>query len=188
VVGVFDLASSVTEGIKNTTTMFDETEHHRVRLPRHVGHDTVVKPFSAREAAGAFILKQVEAGKYEDEDYVCHVEIKHAGSFLLLVVTSHRILALTPHERRNVGGMMSVFWTISFEEFVLVHVLEKDNKSVRIIFHDKSRHSGYPANAVAEAQNETQQVVNCGEERIAKYLENKIQEAYETYLLEYRLF
>jgi vacuolar protein sorting-associated protein 13A/C len=42
VVGVFDLASNVTEGIRNTTTVFD-SDLDRVRLPRHIGKDGILR-------------------------------------------------------------------------------------------------------------------------------------------------
>lgn len=42
VIGVFDLASNVTEGIKNTTTVFDD-DLDRQRLPRHIGSGGVLK-------------------------------------------------------------------------------------------------------------------------------------------------
>ena len=43
IVGVFDLASIVSEGIRNTTTVFDETEVERTRLPRHIPYDNVLR-------------------------------------------------------------------------------------------------------------------------------------------------
>lgn len=43
VVGVFDFASNVTEGIRNTTTVFDQDELDRVRLPRFIGSDGILK-------------------------------------------------------------------------------------------------------------------------------------------------
>ncbi|CAJ0763443.1 11765_t:CDS:2, partial [Entrophospora sp. SA101] len=43
VVGVFDLASNVTEGIRNTTTVFDENDLSPVRLPRFVGRDGILR-------------------------------------------------------------------------------------------------------------------------------------------------
>jgi hypothetical protein len=39
-VGVFDLASNVTEGIRNTTA--NDTLIDRVRAPRHVGADGIL--------------------------------------------------------------------------------------------------------------------------------------------------
>ena len=42
VVGVFDLASNVTEGLKNTTSI-DELNFSRVRYPRHIGKNKILK-------------------------------------------------------------------------------------------------------------------------------------------------
>lgn len=41
-VGVFDLASNVTEGIRNTTTVNDAIID-RVRPPRHIGADGILR-------------------------------------------------------------------------------------------------------------------------------------------------
>jgi vacuolar protein sorting-associated protein 13A/C len=45
VVGVVDFASNVSEGIKNTTTVFEE-ELDRQRLPRFIGKDGVLRVIS----------------------------------------------------------------------------------------------------------------------------------------------
>ncbi len=42
IIGVFDLASNVSEGIKNTTTVFEE-DLDRQRLPRFIGKDGILK-------------------------------------------------------------------------------------------------------------------------------------------------
>ena len=42
-VGVFDLASNVTEGIRNTTTVFDGGNITRIRPPRFVGRDGILR-------------------------------------------------------------------------------------------------------------------------------------------------
>lgn len=76
VVGVFDLASNVSEGIKNTTTIFEVNELDRVRLPRFIGADGILKPFNSREALGCMWLTQAANGKYIQEHYVAHIDIK----------------------------------------------------------------------------------------------------------------
>lgn len=43
VVGVFDFASNVSEGIRNTTTVFEQNELDRVRLPKYIGPDGILK-------------------------------------------------------------------------------------------------------------------------------------------------
>lgn len=42
-VGLFDFASNVTEGIRNTTTVFDQSAIERVRLPRLTPADKVLR-------------------------------------------------------------------------------------------------------------------------------------------------
>lgn len=65
----------VSEGIRNTTTVFDAEGLERVRLTRFIGQDGIVRPYSQREALGQFWLKQLDNGKYFDEDYIAHLEL-----------------------------------------------------------------------------------------------------------------
>ncbi|CAK7273224.1 Vacuolar protein sorting-associated protein 13 [Sporothrix epigloea] len=92
VIGVLDLASNVSEGIRNTTTVFDGSELDRVRLTRFVPADGIVRPYSQREALGQFWLKQVDDGKYFDEVYIGHVELPLED--MVAMVTYARILLI----------------------------------------------------------------------------------------------
>lgn len=42
-VGMFDFASNVTAGVRETTTVFDVNDIGRERLPRFVGKDTILR-------------------------------------------------------------------------------------------------------------------------------------------------
>ncbi|KAI9675484.1 MAG: hypothetical protein M1829_003288 [Trizodia sp. TS-e1964] len=86
-VGFFDLASNVTEGIRNTTTVFDAEGLDRVRLPRYIGIDGIVRPYTQREALGQFWLKQVDDGKFFDDDYVAHLELPREDAVVILTYT-----------------------------------------------------------------------------------------------------
>ncbi|OAA57995.1 vacuolar protein sorting-associated protein vps13 [Niveomyces insectorum RCEF 264] len=92
VIGVLDLASNVSEGIRNTTTVFDGSELDRVRLTRFVPADGVVRPYNQREALGQFWLKQVNDGKYFDETYIGHLELPQED--MVVMVTYARILLI----------------------------------------------------------------------------------------------
>ncbi|EJT79394.1 vacuolar protein sorting-associated protein 13 [Gaeumannomyces tritici R3-111a-1] len=92
VIGVLDLASNVSEGIRNTTTVFDGSELDRVRLTRFIPRDGIVRPYSQREALGQSWLKQVDNGKYFDEEYVAHVELPRED--VVVIVTYARILLI----------------------------------------------------------------------------------------------
>ncbi|RDA92701.1 hypothetical protein CP533_3692 [Ophiocordyceps camponoti-saundersi (nom. inval.)] len=91
-VGVLDMASNVSEGIRNTTTVFDGSELERTRLPRFIANDGIVRPYGAREALGQNWLKQVDNGKYFDEQYVGHLELPRED--MVVMVTYARILLI----------------------------------------------------------------------------------------------
>lgn len=78
-IGAFDLASNMAEGVKNTTTVFDQEGLDRVRLTRFIGINGVVRPYSQREALGQFWLKTLDNGKYFNESYIAHLEL-NSGS------------------------------------------------------------------------------------------------------------
>ncbi|EAQ90313.1 hypothetical protein CHGG_02248 [Chaetomium globosum CBS 148.51] len=91
-IGVLDFASNVSEGVRNTTTVFDGSELDRVRLPRYIPSDGVVRPYSQREALGQSWLKQVDNGKYFDEAYIAHLELPTED--MVVMVTYARILLI----------------------------------------------------------------------------------------------
>ncbi|KAF5390329.1 hypothetical protein D9757_002946 [Collybiopsis confluens] len=91
VVGVFDLASNVSEGIRNTTTVFDSPDRDRVRSPRLVSHDQVLRPYSAREAMGQYWMRDLNNGTYRRELYVAHINAP--GSDNVVLLTMSRVLS-----------------------------------------------------------------------------------------------
>ncbi|GAM87826.1 hypothetical protein ANO11243_058540 [Dothideomycetidae sp. 11243] len=78
-IGAFDLASNLAEGVRNTTTVFDQEGLDRVRMPRFIGQDGIVRPYSQREALGQFWLKTLDNGKYFNEEYIAHLELSGNG-------------------------------------------------------------------------------------------------------------
>lgn len=91
-IGVFDLASNVSEGIRNTTTVFDGDGLDRVRLTRFIGTDGIVRPYSQREALGQFWLKQLDNGKYWNEKYIAHLELPRED--VVVMLTYSRIMMI----------------------------------------------------------------------------------------------
>ncbi|CAG8555201.1 10349_t:CDS:10 [Paraglomus brasilianum] len=111
VVGVFDLASNVTAGIRNTTVVFDEGELTPVRPPRFVGRDGILKPYNCREAVGQRMLKELENGKYFNDDYLAHIELK--GDDTIAMLTRSRIMLI--RSRR-----LKVEWEVQFSDLQAV--------------------------------------------------------------------
>ncbi|OBT96470.1 hypothetical protein VE01_05675 [Pseudogymnoascus verrucosus] len=89
-IGVFDLASNVSEGIRNTTTVFDGDGLERVRLTRFIPADGIVRPYNQREALGQFWLKQLDSGKYFNEQYIAHLELPRED--VVVMLTYSRIM------------------------------------------------------------------------------------------------
>ncbi|KAI0361599.1 vacuolar protein sorting-associated protein 13 [Trametes cingulata] len=87
VIGVFDLAANVSEGIRNTTTVFDNPARDRVRLPRLIPADGVLVPYSEREALGQYWMKDLEQGRYRTETYVAHLNLPGGDNVVLLTTT-----------------------------------------------------------------------------------------------------
>ncbi|KAK2629859.1 hypothetical protein QTJ16_000679 [Diplocarpon rosae] len=98
-IGVFDLASNVSEGIRNTTTVFDGDGLDRVRLTRFIGTEGVVRPYSQREALGQFWLKQLDNGKYFNEQYIAHLELPRED--VVVMLTYSRIMLIKSKKLRS---------------------------------------------------------------------------------------
>ncbi|WWC86271.1 uncharacterized protein L201_001144 [Kwoniella dendrophila CBS 6074] len=107
VVGVMDFVSSSTEGIRNTTTVFDQTDLDRVRLPRFISSDGVLRPFSAREALGQSWLKDLDAGAFFHDSYVAHIDLP--GDDAVSILSNNRIVQV--QLRR-----LKVIWQVPFED------------------------------------------------------------------------
>ncbi|KAJ2453795.1 Vacuolar protein sorting-associated protein 13 [Coemansia sp. RSA 2336] len=83
VIGMFDLASNVTEGIRNTTTVF-ERDLDRQRLPRHINRSGIITAYSAREALGQAWMRELNKGAYALDNYLAHLELPHSDMIVLL--------------------------------------------------------------------------------------------------------
>ncbi|KAL1410608.1 Vacuolar protein sorting-associated protein 13 [Vanrija albida] len=106
-VGLFDFIAASTEGIRNTTTVFDQNEIERVRLPRFIAADGVLRPFSGREALGQSWLKDLDAGQYFGESYVAHLDLPSDDAVALL--SSSRLLYVQQRKMRTI-------WQVPFDE------------------------------------------------------------------------
>lgn len=114
VIGVFDLASNVSEGIRNTTTVFDEAGLSKVRFTRHVGRDGIVRPFNQTEALGLSWLRQLNNDRLSNEDYLAHYNI--TDEVALIITYQTMILARTK--------TLAVEWDVPFTDLKTI-ALEK---------------------------------------------------------------
>ncbi|KAG7665092.1 VPS13 [[Candida] subhashii] len=112
-IGIFDLASNVSEGIKNTTTVFDNAELDKVRLPRFIPPNSIIKPYSEREAKGQFWMHNIDGGIFYNETYVAHLVL--AGDEMAVLVTYKKILLFDITELKRK-------WMINFDQIKSISV------------------------------------------------------------------
>ncbi|RCH94872.1 hypothetical protein CU097_000818, partial [Rhizopus azygosporus] len=93
IVGIFDMASNITAGIRETTTVFEGTEINRERLPRFIGRDGILTSFSQREALGQMWLKEMESGKFFNDDYIAHTVMK--SDQMIAILSYQNIIVMT---------------------------------------------------------------------------------------------
>lgn len=140
-VGVFDLASHVTEGIKNSTTS-DDRALDRVRIPRYIGRDRVLKPYNARDSSGAFCLRQIEDGEFAMDQYMGHTEIRK--QHLLIILTQRGVIAaITPD--------LKLDWTVPWTDIQSM-TIASDRRTVGLILVD----SQVPKQRVIQCESEEQ--------------------------------
>jgi vacuolar protein sorting-associated protein 13A/C len=102
------LASDLGEGIKNTTTVFDN-ELTRVRFPRVIPFDRVLRNYNESESLGQYMLLDADDGAYCRDFYVGHVELRSEGN-LFCVVSTHRIILINLRDHKSK-------WQIHFSTF-----------------------------------------------------------------------
>jgi vacuolar protein sorting-associated protein 13A/C len=120
-IGAFDLASSVAEGVRNTTTVFDADGLDRVRLSRFIGTDGIVRPYSQREALGQFWLKTLDSGKYFNEDYLAHLELQ--GRDMMVILTFSGVLMVRTKR-------LHTEWDVPFKD---VQTISKERTGIGIV-------------------------------------------------------
>lgn len=72
--------------------VFDQNDIDRVRLPRFIGSDGIVRPYSDREALGQTWLKNVDNGRLMKDSYVAHVDVGSQEGDSVIMLTVSRIL------------------------------------------------------------------------------------------------
>ena len=136
VVGMFDFASNVSEGVRNTTTLFDRDPLDRFRRPRFIAKDGVVRPYNSFEgillfsivsnvtADGQYALRQASDGKYFRDNYVFHLDLP--GKEKIVVLTYDRILRITLTNLR-------VDWDVHFHQ---VDTITLERAGISIVLRD----------------------------------------------------
>jgi vacuolar protein sorting-associated protein 13A/C len=89
-VGVVDLVTRTAEGIRNTTTYWDEKHRLRVRPPRYFGGDRVLQPYNLEKSEGQELLFTIEEGKYQTDFYMFHIDIENS----VIIISDNHVISI----------------------------------------------------------------------------------------------
>jgi vacuolar protein sorting-associated protein 13A/C len=159
----------MSEGLKNTTTAFDSILR-RDRLPRFIGNDKILRKYDSREALGLKLicfnrswLKSVASGRFFDENYICHLEIRMED--LAVIVTEQRVIMIRIRSLRTE-------WDCQFNGIKLYNL---DIQNIRcekggISLIEKNRQGARP------------KMIPCSEESSQEWLQKKLEDAFGNYI------
>ena len=95
--GLVDFASGTFDSVKRVTEVTRETR--RIRPPRFLDSDGVVRHYNRKSAEGAQYLRELEKGKYADSDtYVAHEEIIKGSE--VFIVSNKRVMYMAYQQAR----------------------------------------------------------------------------------------
>eukprot|EP00736_Rhodelphis_marinus_P007126 Rmarinus@m.9219 len=162
VTGVMDFATQVTQGIRNTTTIWDP-QRPRIRNPRVIGTDRVLHPFNKSAAWGQWILTTVNKGKRMGDRYFTHFQAE--GGFRVVIVTNRRILFCRPKE-------LTESWHVSYRKLAFIQPMEREEKGVvryGVDVHERLRDGLYPRHVDFESHADSKDLVKAVQEAVRMF-------------------
>uniref|UniRef100_A0A6B2KYM8 Intermembrane lipid transfer protein VPS13-like C-terminal domain-containing protein n=1 Tax=Arcella intermedia TaxID=1963864 RepID=A0A6B2KYM8_9EUKA len=126
VTGVLDLVSQTTEGVRNTGRFLINDEKLRIRPPRMIGKDRIVRSFDLHSAHGQELLVTLESGVYANQYYVYHAPVTKGGDFLL--ISSEQIFLLT----KNITPLDEEDYNITWTAFRVHSDIRVNDSSVAL--------------------------------------------------------
>ncbi|CAH8503306.1 unnamed protein product [Schistosoma rodhaini] len=122
--GVVDFASSSFEGIRRLADTTQEVS--RVRPPRFIRSDGIIRPYDKREADGYLILKQVDKDGIFGQ-YLFHIHSVRGNSALIL--TTNNLLII---ESMDLLGTFSIDWKTPLENLSEAPVINKSGILIKL--------------------------------------------------------
>merc|ERR1712211_177548 len=112
--GAIDSVSRITEGIKNTATLWDEDKKQRARLPRFIGPDKAIHSFDEEKARGQERLRSLDDERFARDWFHSQYLLREGH----LIVTNRNLIYL---DRSDNVQWRSCAWHSRFAVDLCVH-------------------------------------------------------------------
>ena len=102
--GAFDMVASIADGVKNTTTMFDETRRRKRQQRIVYGPDRLIKPYASKEIAAQCFLTTTSALRipgHQRETYIDHFAVETDDPRAFVVRHNTTTIRPTPQQTNN---------------------------------------------------------------------------------------
>jgi vacuolar protein sorting-associated protein 13A/C len=161
--GVVDFASTSFEGIRRATDMSEEV--HRLRPPRFLHKDGILRPYIHREAEGNDIIKDIEKGKFAETDsYLAHCMLTKDLKNVLLVTDKRLILA----SKGEIFGHWDCDWQYTWGE--LREPPSLTSKGIQVLLKEKQKKTFFSHGSVGK-------LVPIEDKKTAEWMLGKMKEA-----------
>ncbi|CAH1789713.1 unnamed protein product [Owenia fusiformis] len=166
--GVIDFASSSFEGVKRLAELSDEVR--RLRPPRFIAPDGVIRPYIHREAEGNSILQELEKGKYALTDvFVAHMVVTKDGKNVVLV-TDKRVIFV---KKGDIFGHWDCEWQYGWLD--LKEPPASTSKGIQILLKEKQKKSFF-------SQKSLGKMIPMTDEKASDWIVLKMKESYSTFV------
>lgn len=127
--GIVDFASGTFDSVKRATELSDEEK--KLRPPRFLHHDGIIRPYSKQEAEGHKIFRDADKGKFASSDQLIYTEMLFEKEVFL--VTNHRVI----YVRKDLFGWQSD-WIYKWDE---ISTLRKVDAGIEITLEGSKQRS-----------------------------------------------
>ncbi|CAG0886786.1 unnamed protein product, partial [Cyprideis torosa] len=166
--GVVDFASG-SFGVVRSVTDNQEEISTRVRLPRHIREDGVVRPYIQHDAEGKMLLRELGADR--TGTYVTHVMVSVKEKSVLLITDERIMLA----HLTDIFSTWTVDWSYELDELSGVPSQIEGEKSAVQLILKAAASSGL--GLFKRSRGNRRVVIKLRDEETAHYVVHKIQEA-----------
>ena len=184
-VGIFDMCTRTTEGIKNFVTISDNNEV-RVRPPRGFGPDKVLFPYDREKAIGQSILRSLDQSSYEDHWHLFHCISLQEN---LVLVSNKKIFYINVGEQdiqwscdiaglffsllNNLLNNVKLIITIFISDIESIKAEISQSNKIRIK-HKNPQSSNWPMRGGQKHSEPFVRVIEFAHADTARWLENKL--------------